>query len=167
MKTMRRNRFSSSGVLVAALVVLTTGLTTACAMNVEQPDVWLSGARLVSLGLRGGTLEVELGVYNPNRFMIRSAGLTYNLDFEDPSGDGWLDFAEGRFEERLRIPAGDTASVVVPLEFSYRGLGGAVRSLLDRGSFHYRVEGLVAVEEPIVRDIPYRQSGTVTPGGVR
>jgi hypothetical protein len=129
--------------------------------------VWLSGARVVSLGLRGGTLEVELGVYNPNRFMIRAGGLTYNLDFQAPSGEEWLDFAEGRFEENLRIPAGDTASVVIPVEFSYRGLGGAIRGLMDRGSFEYRVQGLVAVEEPIVRDIRYRQSGTVTPGGVR
>lgn len=159
MKTMRRSRIAG--------VALVAVLTTACALRVQQPDVWLSGARLVSLGLRGGTLEVELGVYNPNSFMIRSAGLTYNLDFEDPSGEGWLDFAEGRLEEGLRIPSGDTASVVIPVEFSYRGLGGAVRGLLDRGSFRYRVEGLVAVEEPIVRDIPYRQSGTVTPGGVR
>lgn len=153
------------GVMVlSALVAL---LATGCAPKVEQPDVWLSGARLVSLGIRGGVIDVELGVHNPNRFTIRAAGLTYDLDFQDPDGDGWLDFAEGRASEDLRIESGDTASVVIPVEFSYSGLGGAVRGLLDRGSFDYQVDGLVAVEAPVVRDIRYRHSGTVTPSGVR
>ncbi len=150
-------------------LILALGLLTAsaCAPKVSQPDVWLSGARLVSLGIRGGVIDVELGVYNPNRFAIRAGGLTYDLDFEEPEGDGWLDFAEGRWQEGFRIGAGDTASVVIPVEFSYRGLGSAVRGLLDRGSFGYRVDGLVAVEQPVARDIQYRHSGTVTPGGVR
>lgn len=151
------------GTLAAALLAL----TAACMPKVEQPDVWLLGARLVSLGISGGVIDVELGVHNPNGFPVRAGGLTYDLDFEDEEGDGWLDVAEGRLEENLRIQAGDTASVVVPVEFSYRGLGGAIRGLLDRGSFEYRVTGLVAVEEPVVRDIRYRHSGTVTPGGVR
>jgi LEA14-like dessication related protein len=152
-------------VTIPALALLLTA--TACAPRVSQPDVWLAGARLVSLGLRGGVIDVELGVYNPNGFMIRAGGLTYHLEFEDPGGDDWLEFAEGRWEEGLRIPAGDTATVVIPVEFSYGGLGGAVRGLMERGSFEYRVEGVVAVEVPVMRDIRYRHTGTVAPGGVR
>lgn len=148
-------------------VVLLVLLLTGCVPKVEQPQVWLSGARLVSLGVRGGVIDVELGVYNPNRFMVRAAGLTYDLDFEAPDTDDWLDFAEGRVQENLRVGPGDTVSVVIPVEFSYGGLGGAVRGLLDRGSFAYRVSGLVAVEAPVVRDIRYSHTGTVTPGGVR
>ena len=159
MSTMRR-----TSTLVLAILLLSV---TACGPKVQQPDIWLTGVRLVSLGLRGGVIDVELEVYNPNRFAIRAGGLTYDLDFEDPTGEDWLDFAEGRLDERLQIRAGDTASVVIPVEFSYRGLSGAVRGLLDRGSFEYRVDGLVAVEAPVVRDIPYRHSGTVTPSGVQ
>ena len=151
-------------IVVLALVTL---LASGCATRVEQPEVWMSSVRLVSLGLSGGVIDVELEVYNPNRFAVRAGGLTYDLDLEDPGSDGWLDFAEGRFEENLRVASGDTANVVIPVEFSYRGLGSAVRALLERGSFEYRVAGLVAVEEPVVRDIRYRHSGTVTPGGVQ
>ena len=149
--------------ILAALVAVLAG----CMPRVEQPDVWMTGARLVSLGIRGGVIDVELAVYNPNRFALRADGLTYDLDFREPGGEDWLDFAEGRVDQRLRVPSGDTATVVVPVEFGYGALGGALRSLLDRGSFEYRVDGIVAVEEPVIRDVRYRHSGTVTPSGVR
>lgn len=158
------NRMRRSIVGTAALTAL---LATACIPRVEQPDVWLSAVRLVSLGISGGVLDVELGVYNPNDFVIRGGGLTYNLDFESPDGEGWLDLAEGSFQEDLRVEAGDTATVVVPVEFSYGGLGAAIRALLERGSFEYRVSGQIAVEEPVVRDLRYRHTGTVTPNDVR
>ncbi len=161
---MGRNRIRASGVLAAGMLAL---LASGCWPRIDQPEVWLTGARLVSLGISGGVLDVELGIYNPNDFEVRADGLTYDLDFEDPDGEDWLDFAEGRIDELMPVPAGDTVTVVVPVEFSYRGLGAAVRGLLERGSFEYRVSGVVAVEEPIVRDIRYRHGGTVTPDGIR
>lgn len=163
MRTSRGRARFTTPLRWVALAILVAG----CVPKVEQPDVWLSSARLVSLGIRGGVVDVELGVYNPNRFVVRAAGLTFDLDFEDAGSDRWLDFAEGRLEETVQVQPGDTARVVIPVEFSYRSLDGAIREMLTRGSFDYRVSGLVAVEEPIVRDIRYRHSGAVTPGGVR
>ena len=148
-------------------VFLAVALTTACVPKVEQPEVWVAGARLASLGLSGGVVDVRLSVYNPNRFGLRASGLTYDLDFQSPDGEEWLDFTEGRIEEDLEVAAGDTAVVTVPVEFTYRGLGDVMRGLLDRGNFEYRVSGSVAVERPLQRDIRYRHSGTVTPSGVR
>jgi LEA14-like dessication related protein len=142
-------------------------LTSACIPKVEQPEVWLAGARLASLGLSGGVVDVELSVYNPNRFALRASGLTYDLDLEEPGEDRWLDFTEGRFQEDLEVASGDTAVVVVPVEFDYGELGRALRSLLERGSFDYRVSGMVALEGPVQRDIRYRHAGQVTPDGVR
>lgn len=157
-------RSSIRTTVLSALVAL---LAAGCAPRVEQPEIWLTGARLVSLGFGGGVIDVELGVYNPNGFALRADGLTYDLDFRDPAGEAWLDFADDRIHERVRVEAGDTASVVVPVEFDYGVLGGALRNLLDRGSFEYRVSGVIAVEEPAVRDVRYRHTGTVTPGGVQ
>jgi LEA14-like dessication related protein len=143
-------------------------LATSCIPRVEQPEVWLAGARLSSLGLGGGVVDVRLSVYNPNRFALRASGLTYDLDLERPGEEGdWFDFTEGRIDNDLEVAAGDTAVVVVPVEFSYRGLGEVVRGLLDRGTFEYRVSGEVAVESPIRRDLRYRHTGTVSQSGVR
>jgi LEA14-like dessication related protein len=147
---------------MAAVVAL-----TACLPRVDQPEIWLAGARLSSLGLSGGTMDVELSVYNPNGFDLQASGLTYDLDLEDPSGTDWLDFTDGRLERALRVPSGDTVAVVVPVEFTYRNVSTAIRGLLEKGAFDYRVSGLVALEGPVTRDIAYRHRGTVTSGGVR
>lgn len=152
----------------AAAVAILAVLGASCVTRVEQPEVWLAGARLSSLGLSGGVVDLRLSVYNPNRFALRASGITYDLDLERPGGDGdWFDFTEGRIEDDLEVAAGDTAVVVIPVEFTYRGLGEVVRGLLDRGTFEYRVSGEVAVEGPIRRDIRYRHTGTVSQSGVR
>ena len=156
---MKRNWIIGAG-LAAVLGV------SAC-LHVAQPDVWLAGAKLSSLGLSGGVVDVRLGVYNPNDFELRASALTYDLDLEEASGEGWLDFTEGTLERDLRVAAGDTVDVVVPEEFTNSTLGRAVRSLLDRGEFDYRVRGRVTLRGPVSRDIGYRHTGTVTPDGVR
>lgn len=153
--------------IIRTVALAASVLMAACVPKVEQPEVWVAGARLASLGLSGGVIDVRLSIYNPNRFGLRASGLTYDLDFQAPDDGDWFDFTEGRIEEDLEVAAGDTAVVVVPVEFTYRGLGEVVRGLLDRGTFDYRVSGRVAVERPLQRDISYRHTGTVTPSGVR
>lgn len=149
------------------LVALVGLLVASCIPKVQQPEVRVAGARLASLGLSGGVVDVRMSVYNPNRFALRANGLTYDLDFESPETGEWFDFTDGRVDQRLEVDAGDTAEVVIPVEFTYRGLGEVMRGLLERGTFEYRVSGLVAVEGPIERDIRYSHNGTVTPTGVR
>jgi LEA14-like dessication related protein len=152
------------------LIVLVLGLVgaaSACYPRMTEPEIRLEGARLASLGLSGGVVDVELSVYNPNRFGLRASGLTYDLDLEEPGGDGWFDFTEGRVDRDLEVAPGDTASVVIPVEFDYRGLGRVIRSLIERGTFDYRVSGMVALEGPVQRDFRYRHDGTVTPDEVR
>lgn len=149
------------------LTGLLTVLVVACVPKVKQPDVWLAGARLGSIGFSGGVVNVQLSVYNPNGFAFRANGLTYDVDLQDPDGDGWLDFTEGRLDRRLEVPAGDTVMVEIPVQFEYRRLGRALGSLLERGAFDYRVSGVVALEGPVRRDFSYRHAGAVTPSGVR
>lgn len=150
-------------VLVGFLVVLVAG----CVPKVQQPHVSLVGARVAAIGLNGGVVNVELSVYNPNRFGFRASGLTYDVDLEEPDGDGWVDFTEGRLDRRLEVASGDTVVIEVPVEFQYRELGQAMRRLLDRGSFDYRVSGVVVLEDPVRRNFSYRHAGAVTPTGVR
>ena len=152
----------------SVMAVLLTTLVVGCIPKVQQPEVWLGGARLASIGLSGGVVEVQLSVYNPNRFTLRASGLTYDVDLEDSSGDGWIDFTEGEIDRYVEVPAGDTAHGrrsrwSSTTEASARRCGG----ILDRGTFDYRVSGRVALEDPIRRSFSYRHAGAVSPSGAR
>ena len=54
--------------LAATALVLTTGL--GCGSTFSQPEVTLQNVQVGGLGIRGGTLLVNLRVVNPNRFSL-------------------------------------------------------------------------------------------------
>lgn len=150
------------------LVLLAASLVAAgCVPRVQQPQVWLQGARLASLGISGGVVDVRLSVHNPNGFAVETRGLTYDLALRDPDAEEWVDFTDGRIDEPLRVGARDTLEVVVPVEFSYRGLGRAMRSLIEQGAFDYRLSGVVELRGPIRRDIRYDHTGRYAPSDDR
>jgi hypothetical protein len=51
------------------------------------------------------------------------------------------------------------------VEFTYAGASAALRSLLEKGTFSYRVRGEITVSKPLRTAVPYRHSGTVALGG--
>ena len=148
---------------VSLLMLLLNG----CASSLfRQPEVSLQGVQLGGLGLRGGTLLVNLRVINPNRFALRADGLQYDLALGDPDQVGdttWVDFAAGRYEEPISVGAGDTANVPIPVEFSYSQLGSAASSILRSGTFRYRARGEVNVSTAFGRrEVPFTKRGTVS-----
>jgi len=158
-----RGRTDSRLSLTLALTLAATLTAAACSAMFERPRVHLTDVRVGGLGLRGATVIAELAVVNPNSFDVEMEGLTYDLEISDPAGEGgWTRFAEGSWDERLRVRSGDSVSVDIPIEFGYSQMGAAVRSMLDRGTFDYRVEGTVEVRDPVRRTVPYRHQGKFT-----
>lgn len=156
----------------AALSLLVLVMLTACGtFGFRQPRVTLEGVQLGSLGLRGGTLLVNLRVENPNGFALNAERLRYDLELRDPdqAGDSaWIDFATGTYDEEFSVGAGDTETVQIPVEFSYSGLGGAASAMLRNGTFQYRARGEVDVDTPIgTRSVPFTKRGTFTMAGQR
>jgi LEA14-like dessication related protein len=148
---------------VAALLLL----LGACGSGAfRQPVVELQNVQLAGLGLRGGTLIVNVEVTNPNRFTLTSNRLRYQLaiaDTETPRDTQWIDLASGVFEEPFSVRPGETGYVQVPVEFTYAGLGGAAASLMRAGTFNYRASGIVDVRTPVgVYEVPFQRGGMVT-----
>jgi LEA14-like dessication related protein len=136
---------------------------TGCLAGYRQPEVRFDGIRLGGLGLRGGTVYAQLHVVNPNRFGLRTDALSYDLELSGPGEEPeWIRLAEGTYRERIEVDARDSTLVEIPIEFAYADLGGALRSILDRGTIDYRVSGRVELTDPIGRSIPYRRTGTVS-----
>lgn len=141
-------------------------LMTACGSVFEQPQVNLRSVQLGGLGLRGGTLLVNLEITNPNSFTLSANQLEYKLaiaNTEVTNDTTWLDLATGLYTEPFSVGGGATENVQIPVEFTYSSLSGAATSILRAGTFSYRATGTVEVRTPLgTRDVPFRKGGMVS-----
>lgn len=156
---MSRNivRFCSLALLV---------VVTACGSVFEQPQVNLRSVQLGGLGLRGGTLLVNLEITNPNSFTLSANQLEYQLaiaNTEVTNDTTWMDLATGLYAEPFSVGGGATENVQIPVEFTYSSLSGAATSVLRAGTFSYRATGTVEVRTPLgTRAVPFRKGGMVS-----
>jgi LEA14-like dessication related protein len=152
--------------LLAALVLVLP--LSACAGAFRQPEVRLDGISVASLGFRGGMLYADVEVTNPNRFDVQASALSYTLQLADASAEGgWVRFAEGVVPEPVRLQRRGATIIRVPIQFRFEDMAGAARSMLDTGTFNYRITGDVRLVEPIGRTVPFQRTGVVTMSGIR
>ena len=143
-------------------------LAAACSSVVREPEVRIESVRVGGIGLRGGTLYAQVYVGNPNGFDLETRSISYDMQVEHPDSAGrWVSFSQGTVEDPVRVRGNGSTIVEVPIQFRYDDLGGAVRSILDTGTFNYRVRGDVRLSQPIGRTIPYSKTGIVSLAGVR
>ncbi|MDQ3699166.1 MAG: LEA type 2 family protein [Gemmatimonadota bacterium] len=142
---------------VAAAVLMTTGAAGCAGLgqgSFLEPDVTVDTVNLRGLGLTGGSLDIRLAVYNPNRIALDATRLTYTL---------WVDslqFGSGATEQRSVLESRDTTYVNLPLSFTWAGVGAAGRELMNTGSVNYRVAGDIRVGSALGDfTIPYDRNG--------
>lgn len=119
-----------------------------------DPQVQLRAVGLRGLDLTGGTLDLHLDVYNPNRFDLRGTRLEVGFDVEGTHvGDIALD-------DDFNVNDGDTTRVVLPLRFTWTGANAVARSALSQGEIPYTLKGQVQLDTPIgARVVPFTRSG--------
>ena len=120
----------------------------------QEPIVNFRNVSIRGLGLTGGTMDVYLSVYNPNGFRLDATRLTYDLLVgENRVGTGALD-------SRFTVQDRDSTQVRIPIDFTYSGIGGAARQMIQSGSVPYTVRGDVTVATPLGNFTrPYTGSG--------
>jgi LEA14-like dessication related protein len=160
MGTGRATRRRRAALMVAALAVVAAG--SACATLgravFQQPTVNFRGLRVNGLGVTGGSLDVELAVFNPNNYDLESTRFTYNLLMDT------VRVANGLIETRRTFRSGDSTVVTIPVNFTYAGLGRAGAQLLRSGTVDYRVLGDVTVDTPLGNfTLPYDQTRRFSP----
>lgn len=142
------------------------GVTVACASVAKQafqmPQVHFQDLQVQGVGLKGGTLDVVLGIYNPNGFRLDASRLTYRLTVDTTT------LGEGIFDKHFTVAAGDSATVHLPISLDFKGLQTAGQQLMGRGSVEYHVAGDFTVNTPLGDFTrPYSQTGHFsTFGGV-
>ena len=123
----------------------------------REPVVTYKDAVITGLGLSGGSIEVELSIYNPNSFRLDGTGLTYRLAVDS------VPFGSGTLSDRFAVQQGDSTTVRLPLSFTYAGVGNAGRQLIQTGSVNYTVSGDITVSTPIGSFTrPYSGRGRLT-----
>lgn len=143
-------------------------LLAACSSAVRQPEVRIDSLRVGGIGLRGGTLYAQVYIGNPNGFDLETRSVTYDLQVEHPDSAGqFVSFSQGTVSDPIRVRGNNSTVVEIPIQFRYDDLGGAVRSIIDTGTFNYRIRGDVELSQPIGRTLPYSKTGIVSLAGVR
>jgi hypothetical protein len=119
-----------------------------------DPQVQLRAVGVRALDLTGGTLDLHLDVYNPNRFDLRGTRLELGFDVDGSHvGDIALD-------DDFNVADGDTTRVVLPLRFTWTGANAAARAALNYGEIPYTMKGQVQLDTPIgARVVPFTRSG--------
>ena len=150
--------------LLSAVAVLgaTAGCKTLGKQAFAEPVVTFKDVKINGLGLTGGSLDVVLSVYNPNNFRLDATRLTYKLIVDS------VTFGSGAYDSRFTVQEKDSATVRLPLSFSYSGIGEAGRQLMNTGTVNYRVTGDVTVGTPLGNFTrPYDQTGRFSTLGGR
>ena len=147
---MRRRNFVVALAAVAAL----GGCASLGLGGFKEPVVSFKDLRVAGLGLNGGSLDVFLNVYNPNGFRLDATRLTYKLMVGDQQ------LALGALDSRFTVQRGDSTVVRIPVDFTYSGIGGVARQMMDNGTAEYRVTGDVTVGTPVGNfTVPYDRTG--------
>lgn len=141
---------------VLALSLLAACATLRNALTFEKPDVALQQINITGLGLTGGTLDLVFDVYNPNQYRLRSTRLEVGVQLAQ------TDFGEALIDKPLDLSPQNHSQVVMPVRFTWAGVGAAARSLLQSQSLPYGLTGAVILDTPIgERRVQLKGSGTV------
>ena len=144
--------------VVAALVVACSAFGRA---TFREPVLTLRDAQITGLGISGGSIDINVDVYNPNSFRLDGTRLTYSVLIDS------VPFGTGALDSKFTVEKGDTTRVTLPLTFTYAGVGAAGRQLLQTGTVNYRVTGDITVATPLGQfPRPYEGRGRLTTGGV-
>ena len=70
--------------------------------------------------------------------------------------------SRGTLREPVRIASRGRAEVQVPAELSFSRLSAPMRSVIEMGSFNYRITGTLSIQEPRPTTAPFSQTGNVS-----
>ncbi len=142
---------------IALLAVTVSGCATLRnALQFEQPQVELQEINITGLGLSGGTMDLVFDVYNPNDYRLRSTRLEVGLELAGTY------FGEALIDKPLDLSPENHSRVLMPVRFTWAGVGAAARSLLQSQELPYGVTGAVLVETPVgERRVELKSKGNV------
>ena len=88
-------------------------------------------------------MDLVFDVYNPNDYWLRSTRLEVDLELAE------RDFGQALIDKPLDLSPQNHSQVVMPVRFTWAGVGAAARSLFESQELPYGLTGAVIVDTPI------------------
>ena len=147
-------RKAASAVVLSVAVLACATLRNA--LTFESPQIELQEINVTGMGLSGGTLDLVFDVYNPNQYRLRSTRLEVGLELAS------TDFGEALIDKPLDLSPQNHSRVVMPVRFTWAGVGAAARSLLQSQELPYGITGAVMLDTPLgERRVQLQSKGNV------
>ena len=122
----------------------------------KEPTFRLDRVVVRDFGLRGGALDLVVGVDNPNQFDLHGTSLTVGFDVEQSH------LGDVRLTNDFAVTKGSVTTLTLPLAFEWAGVGSAVRAALGSGEVPYTMKGQARLQTPFGQyDVPFQSDGKV------
>ncbi len=120
----------------------------------REPDIRLDRVIVRDIGVRGGKLDLEVEVANPNGFDLRGTELALGLDVEGSH------LGDVRISDEFSVDRNGSTSLTLPLRFEWAGVGGALRTALSQGEIPYEMKGELSLQTPWgAHSVPFTKTG--------
>ncbi len=131
------------GRVVTTLVLLTGCATIQQIASFARPEFAVERVELTGLGLQGGSFNLVLDVTNPNAYDLPTTRFNVSIDLEDTH------FGNVDVDDAPTLTKNASTTVVVPVRFTWGGVGAGARALLLRGAVRYVVNTRVELDTPL------------------
>jgi LEA14-like dessication related protein len=145
--------------LGGAMGPLLAAALAACAAvgnALQNPEVKLERVLVQDVGVRGGDLELQLGLENPNPFDLRGTEIALGFDVEGSH------VGDVRYADDFSLESGGRTALSLPLRFEWAGVGSALKAALSSGEIPYAMKGQLTIQTPWgAQSVPFTREGRV------
>jgi LEA14-like dessication related protein len=122
----------------------------------RNPEVELEQVVVRDVGVRGGSLDLLVGVENPNAFDLRGTEVELGFDVEGSH------VGDVRYADDFSVNSGGRTTLTLPLRFEWAGVGSALRTALSQGDIPYEMKGQIRLQTPWgAQSVPFTREGRV------
>lgn len=122
--------------------------------TLKEPDIRLDRVVIRDAGLRGGRLDLLVGIDNPNGFDLRGTEMELGFDVEGSH------VGDMRYDDDFSVDKGGRTTLRLPLQFEWAGVGSALRTALSSGEIRYEMKGQVSLQTPWgAHSVPFTRKG--------
>jgi LEA14-like dessication related protein len=144
------------GAAASAVLWATLAGCAAVGNALRDPEVELEQVVVRDVGVRGGSLDLLVGVENPNAFDLRGTEVALGFDVQGSH------VGDVRYADDFSLNSGGRTTLTLPLRFEWAGVGSALRTALSQGDIPYEMKGQITLQTPWgAQSVPFTRQGRV------